>query len=201
MGTLGSRGSAPCSQHTAPSTNNMAATNMAAIAMAMPPLLPAGFMAAGQALVFPPPGTHSPSPMSASLQTSVVMVLSPSMPAAAGEQREGSAAMDAVACRHCLLPLGRQSSLCSLVPSLQNPTLKCRATTAPAGSRPAPRTQGVPNSRYSKKKNSAGGKHTFPPFFNFVSKPKAHSSVLFSSDLTHFLFSAPCPIKLNCSAG
>lgn len=84
------------------------------------------------------PGTHSPSPTSASLQTSVVTVSSPSMPVAAGKQREGSAAMGAVACRHCLSPLGRQSSPCTLVPSLQNPTPKCRAAAAPAGSRSAP---------------------------------------------------------------
>lgn len=33
-----------------------------------------------------------------------------------------------------------------------------------------------------------------------MSEPNIHSSALFSSELTHFLFSAPCPIKLNCRA-
>lgn len=57
----------------------------------------------------PPPGTHCPSPMSASLQTSAVMVSSPSMPVAADEQREALSATDAGSpsaplCRHCKIP-------------------------------------------------------------------------------------------------
>lgn len=67
-------GSAPHSRGYAPSTNKMAAANMVAVAMETPALRPARFMVVGS-----PWATHSPSPMSSSLQTSAVTVSLQSM--------------------------------------------------------------------------------------------------------------------------
>lgn len=127
MGTQGSQGSIPRSRHAAPSTNSMVANSMEAAAMATPALL-----SAGQPLASPPLVTHSPSPMSPSLQTLAVTVSSPSMPVAADKQRKGLVTMDAVACKH-FYPPSRQSFPCILVVSLQNPTPKCQATTPKLG--------------------------------------------------------------------
>lgn len=172
VGAPWSRGSMPRSQQAAPSTNNMAAanmaaTNMAAVAMATPPLLACRPHGGGPGPSLPTtvPSTHSPSPMSSSLQTSAVTVSSLFMLVAAGEHREGMSATDAAFWICCLLPLGRQSSPCTLVPSLQNPTPKYRATTAPAGSRSVPCARGVPNSRYRRKKTHNWQKTQLSPLF------------------------------------
>lgn len=162
-----------------PSTNSMVANNTAAAAAATPALLPAR-----QPLASPPPATHSPSPMSPSLQTSAVTVSSPSMPLAAGEHREGLATVDAVAVEHFHRPPpSRQSFPHALVVLLQNPTPKCKATTLWLGVGWHHVLEGYQTSGIAGKKSSAGRKYTFLPSFNFVSKPEAHPSALFSSNL------------------
>lgn len=151
MGAPGSRHFMPRSRHAAASTTNMAGTNMAALAMATPPLLPAC-----QASASSPLGTHSPSLTSASLQTSAVMVSSPSMPVAVGKRREGLAAMDAVACAH-------------FRPSADRPPHR-RCKISPQNVGPPPPQLGVGQHCVLKgsqtpgtagKKPTAGRKHTF----------------------------------------
>lgn len=179
----------PCSQRAAPSTNNMAAanmaaTNMAAVAIAMPPLLPAG-----QASASPPLGTHSPSPTSASLQTSAVTVLSPSMLRVS--RGKGWPPW-------MLLPVGAVFH-----PSVNGPPrapLCGRCKIPPQNIGPPPPQLGAGQHRMLKGSQAPGtaGKNPqlaenthSPPFFNFVSKPKAHSSALSSSSLTHFFVFRP----------
>lgn len=93
-------------------------------------------------------------------------------------------------------------------PSADNPPRaplchRCKIPPQNAGPPPsqlgAGQRQVVPNSRYSRKNNSARGKHTFPPFF--VSKAKACSSALFSSNLTRFFFQPRVPLNSTAAQG